>query len=247
MRNVSTYLLISLALIAPPTAAYQDLSPLDRRLNVAVLDFSWNEKNEAAAKAALSAGANINQRSAGETLLTNAIKGQKVPAVIRFLLQNGIDRSGKDSSGLTALEIAQKYKIGKSPEGREILNLLGASASSPAPAPAKSTQTTPTAGASAAMPELVAAGVYECINQMGVATPLSFGIIDRSQYNDSNGKRGRYAYDAQTGTLTLDPGPSPARYRRISATTFRLVREDGSLGGFTCPLNTMKNPLRPPW
>ncbi|WP_031495482.1 hypothetical protein [Bryobacter aggregatus] len=62
----------------------------------------------------------------------------------------------------------------------------------------------------------------------------------------SSGKKGRYSYDAATGTLSLDPGKNRAPYHRVNSTTFRLLKEDGSLGGFTCPLNLSKNPQRPP-
>lgn len=220
------------------TARAQDLSAVDRRLNVAILGFSVDE---AAARAALAAGANINHRNNGENMLIGAIKGFKEPAVIKLLLAMGIDRSAKDPSGKSALDYARQYNLGRTAAGREILAMLdpGSNASIPV-APAKPA---PPAGFAGPIPP----GVYECMNQSAIATPLAFGILDESTYMASNGKRGRYKYDAATATLSLDPDAVPARYRRISATTFRLLREDGQLGGFTCPLNRAKNPTRPPW
>ena len=92
-----------------------------------------------------------------------------------------------------------------------------------------------------------APGVYECMNQQAVVTPMAFGLIDGSSYMSSGGRRGRYSYDAKSGVLILDPGATPARYKRAGPTWFRPIKEDGALGGFTCPLNRAKNPLRPPW
>jgi hypothetical protein len=236
-------------------ARAQDLSALDRRLNVAVLGFSFDET---AAKAALAAGANINHRNNGETMLIGAIKGFKEPAVIKFLISNGIDRSARDSSGKSALDIARKYNIGRTEEGRGVMAMLdpdsrasvpaAASRVAPTPPPAKpapAAMQAPSPDADTAAP--IRPGVYECMNQSAMVTPMAFGILDSSSYMASNGKRGQYKYDIASATLSLDPGTTPARYRRISATTFRLIREDGQLGGFTCPLNPSKNANRPPW
>jgi hypothetical protein len=63
----------------------------------------------------------------------------------------------------------------------------------------------------------------------------------------SNGKPGHHEYDAGSTTLSLNPGATPARYRRGSSAIFRPARDDGQLGGFTCPLNLPKNANRPPW
>jgi hypothetical protein len=121
----------------------------------------------------------------------------------------------------------------------------GVASTTPAPRPAPAVK--PASAPDVSTAEPIRPGVYECINQAGVATPLAFGIQDASSYMASNGKRGQYEYDVASATLMLDPGPTPARYRRVSATTFRLVQEDGQLGGFTCPLNQSKNADRPPW
>lgn len=97
-----------------------------RRLSVAVVGF---ELNEAAAKDALEAGADINWKNdamGGETMLITAIKGFKEPKVIKFLLDNGADAGIKDDSGKTALEWARQYNIGRDRNGREILAMLEA-------------------------------------------------------------------------------------------------------------------------
>ena len=90
-------------------------------------------------------------------------------------------------------------------------------------------------------------GVYVCIDQNAVANPMMFGLVDGTTYMSSGGRPGRYSYDTRSGVLSLDPGATPARYQRISATTFRPLLENGTLGGFTCPLNPAKNPQSPPW
>ena len=92
-----------------------------------------------------------------------------------------------------------------------------------------------------------APGVYESYGQSAMMDPQAFGIIDGSSYMNAMGKRGRYSYDSRSGVLTLVQGGKPARYQRISATTFRVITPSGALGGFVCPLNRAKNPQRPPW
>lgn len=93
-------------------------------LDVAVNGF---ELNEAAAKDALEAGADINwQNSAGETMLILAIKGFKEPKVFKFLLDNGADAGLKDDTGKTALNWARQYNIGRDRNGREIIAMLEA-------------------------------------------------------------------------------------------------------------------------
>jgi hypothetical protein len=97
---------------------------INRRLNVAVNGFDFNET---AAKKAIADGADINQKNdamGGETLLIAAIKGFKESKVIKFLIDNGADKTIKDNSGKTALDWATQYKIGKNNNGREILQLL---------------------------------------------------------------------------------------------------------------------------
>ncbi|HVE57719.1 MAG TPA: ankyrin repeat domain-containing protein, partial [Pyrinomonadaceae bacterium] len=84
-----------------------------KRLDVAVNGF---ELNEAAAKDALDAGADINWQNdamSGETMLITAIKGFKDAKVIKFLVENGADPNIKDDSGKTALEWARQYNIGR--------------------------------------------------------------------------------------------------------------------------------------
>ncbi|MEO8361569.1 MAG: hypothetical protein ABI672_16160 [Vicinamibacteria bacterium] len=90
-------------------------------------------------------------------------------------------------------------------------------------------------------------GVYECYGQNALANPMTFGLIDGTTYMSSSGRRGRYSYDKHTGILSLDAGVRPARYQRTSANIFRPLLENGTLGGFSCPLNRAKNPQRPPW
>lgn len=107
-------------------------------------------------------------------------------------------------------------------------------------------------GTSAFAQDFIAAplrpGVYECYNQNATTVPLMFGLIDSSTYMDAGGRQGRYAYDAASGVLSLDAGsPTPARYKRVAVNNFRLLRENGELGGFVCPLNPAKDPRRPPW
>jgi hypothetical protein len=274
----STSLAVLFALSVLPAFAMTDI---DRRLNVAVVGF---DLNTAAAKAALSSGADINHRNealGNETMLITAIKGQKDPAVIRFLIENGADPGLKDDAGRTALDYARQYGIGRDAQGREIIALLqggprasaaphiappaqpampAAAVPAPppprvavqAPAPPRVAATpVPTAPAPAATAGFVGAwpqsGVYECYNQLAATVPLMFGLLDRSTYMSSDGHKRSYVYDVNSGVLTLDPGAMPARYQRVGATSFRLLRDNGELGGFVCPLNKAKNPSRPPW
>lgn len=117
-----TFLLILLLIVSHTKLSAQ--GDVNRKLDVAVNGFDFNE---ASAKKAITEGANINQKNeamGGETLLITAIKGFKESKVIKFLLDNGADKSIKDNSGKTALDWAEQYKIGKDNNGREILKLL---------------------------------------------------------------------------------------------------------------------------
>jgi hypothetical protein len=112
--------------------SFAQMTDVDRRLHVALLGF---ELNEAAAKDALAAGANVNVKNEamnGETMLITAIKGFKDVKVVRFLLDNGADPAIKDESGKTALNWAQQYNIGRDRNGREILKLLEGATIQPA-------------------------------------------------------------------------------------------------------------------
>lgn len=89
------------------------------------------EFNEAAAKDALAAGADINWKNDamdGETMLISAIKSYKEAKVIKFLLDNGADAGIKDDTGKTALEWARQRNIGRDRNGREIIAMLEAAA-----------------------------------------------------------------------------------------------------------------------
>jgi hypothetical protein len=97
-----------------------------RRLYVATDGFDFNE---AAAKDALAAGADINWHNDamnGETMLIMAIKGYKEAKVIKFLLDNSADATIKDETGKTALDWARQRNIGRDRNGREIIAMLEA-------------------------------------------------------------------------------------------------------------------------
>jgi hypothetical protein len=116
---------------------------VNKKLDIAVNGFDFNEAN---AKKAIADGADINQKNdamGGETLLITAIKGFKEAKVIKFLLDNGADKTIKDNSGKTALDWAEQYKIGKNNNGREILKLLGSGTVTPATTQNKSNNTPP--------------------------------------------------------------------------------------------------------
>lgn len=262
MLNIFTkFLTVALAVaVASPAAA--SMRDVDRRLKVALSNYFFEPEP---AEAALAAGADINARDSAqndETLLIMAIKSFADPKVVEFLMSRGADPGLRDGSGKSALDWAIQYGIGNKPDGRRIVALLKGSGAAPAAAssrasaaelgPPASARRTGTPAAAAARPAGVPAsppapGVYECINQQAMISPIAFGIIDGSTYMSSGGRRGRYSYDPASGILSLDPGANPARYKRISATTFRLLKPDGTLGGFTCPLNRAKSPTRPPW
>ena len=79
------------------------MSAKDRRVHFTVLGFEFDE---AAAKDALSDGADVNAVNGamgGETMLISAIKSFKEPKVIKFLLASGADPNVKDEEGRTAL------------------------------------------------------------------------------------------------------------------------------------------------
>ncbi len=102
-------------------------SDATRRLYVATS--GGFELNEAAAKDALEAGADINWKNDamdGETILITAIKGYKESKVIKFLLDNGADAGLKDDTGKTALNWARQRNIGRDRNGREIIAMLEA-------------------------------------------------------------------------------------------------------------------------
>jgi hypothetical protein len=139
-------ILLTIFLIVPQQRSFAQAN-VNKQLDLAVNGFDFNE---AAAKKAIANGADINQKNeamGGETLLITAIKGFKESKVIKFLVENGADRSIKDNSGKTALDWAEQYKIGKNNNGREILKLLGATttqnnAGDPAPKQNKTATTT---------------------------------------------------------------------------------------------------------
>ncbi len=140
-------LLLTIFLIVPHTKLFAQ-TDVNRRLDVAVNGFDFNE---AGAKKAIAEGADINRQNdalGGETMLITAIKGFKESKVIKFLLDNGADKNIKDYSGKTALDWAEQYRIGKNNNGREILKLLGSetkpqnNAGNPAPKQNKDVITT---------------------------------------------------------------------------------------------------------
>lgn len=245
--------------------AQAQMGTADRRLFIATTGIEFDP---AQADAALSAGANVNARNDAmddAPLLVLAVKSFARPEAVQWLLSHGANPSLKDKKGKTALDWANQLGMGRQPDGRRVLAALGATAAGDrgaAAAPRAPVATPGRAAAAAPAPALAAApegagaagvggaivpGVYECINQQAMITPMSFGIVDGSTFVNSEGRRGRYAYDAGSATLTLEPGAGQARYKRVNSTLFRPIREDGQLGGFTCPLNRAKNPSRPPW
>ncbi len=99
-------------------------------------------------------------------------------------------------------------------------------------------------------------GVYECMDQRGVANPLfMFGLLDGSTYADWNGKTGHYVYDAGRRVVTMVDGPfRGARYRRgpgpdpaRGADNLRLLNDAGQLTAMNCPHNHVKDAHRHPW
>lgn len=126
-RKQTIFLLAILLLGGTAVTAFAQ-KDATRRLYVAVNGY---ELNEAAAKDALGAGADINWKNdamGGETMLIMAIKGFQEAKVIKFLLDNGADPNVKDDSGKTALDWAHQYNIGKNQTGRDILKMLEAAA-----------------------------------------------------------------------------------------------------------------------
>lgn len=279
MRNHIAAVVLGCAALLAGSAARAEISSLDRRLDVAVNGFAFNEP---AAASALAAGADINNRDDAldnDTPLIQAIRGFKEPAVIKWLLDHGADPSLTNDKGQTAADYAKQYHSGNTAVRRALLALLepgpaggpaaggppggppaaGGFPTEPAPAafpPAQARADPPrpalvrasTAGPTdAGMGGAPVPGVYECMNQQAMISPMAFGLIDGSTYTTSGGRRGRYSYDAGTGVLTLDPGATPARYKRTGANLFRPLLENGQLGGFTCPLNRAKSPTRLPW
>jgi hypothetical protein len=158
-------------LLMPSYSSAQDLSPKDRRLNVAVLGF---DLNEAAAKNALAEGANINAVNGalnGETMLITAIKGFKDPETIKFLLANGADANIQDESGRTALSWATQYNIGKNRNGRDILKMLQDATGQGAANTAKPADPTPVETTRAATPRTVPPRAGQGNAPAPVATP----------------------------------------------------------------------------
>ena len=93
-----------------------------------------------------------------------------------------------------------------------------------------------------------AAGVYGCysarptfggpgcvpssVGCMGMKTDVAptvmFGLIDGSTYSDYDGKKGHYTFDATNQVLTMTDGSRKGwRYKRVAATAFRFLDEQG--------------------
>ena len=92
-------------------------------------------------------------------------------------------------------------------------------------------------------------GVYDCHDQTNTRRKeLMFALLDDSSYNDYLGVARGYTYDPSTGILEIgmETGGA-ARYLRIYEHAFRGIDENGELLGFTCPLNTMLDPIHPRW
>jgi len=255
-----------------PAAAYQ-MTSVDRRLLVAMVCGN----NVEAAEDALQSGANINHRNEAmdqDTLLIAAVRQYCAPEIIKWLLEHGADPKLRNDEGRTALSYVLEWNSSANPHKAPIVKMLkeaagggaaqGNAAAAPAPvafpparvAPQRGTGIDPITGRGFAEPPAgpkgvggppPVRGVYECYGQNAAISMMAFGILNGSTYMSSQGRQGRYAYNPRTGILTLDPGRSPARYQRISATSFRVITPSGQLGGFVCPLNRSKNPQRPPW
>jgi hypothetical protein len=195
--------------------------------------------DEAKARQALAAGANVNHRDTkmnNQTLLIDRVRQGADVSVIRWLLQNGADPTLTDSNGRNAAYYA-------SPLSDPAVAALLGGGRRPTPVVVPAAQ-----GASAAdLAARISPGVYECYGQNAMVGPMAFSILDGATYMGSNGRTGRYAYNARTGVLLLDPGGQPARFKRSTSRSFYALNPDGSPAGFTCPLNTAKNPRRPPW
>lgn len=259
------------ALAAPTPAQAPQLSSIDRRLLVAVTSYTFDER---AALDALAAGADINGRNAAmdnDTVLIAAIRQFRDTPVIQWLLDHRANPALANNLGRNAASYFRQYHMDKTASGRAVLaRLEGAAASTatppaltaaspnqqiersaPAPTPSAArphtnlstkplTGSAPTAGYGPPIP-----GVYECMNQQAMISPMGFGLIDASTFTTSGGRRGRYTYG--DGILTLDSGANAARYQRTGPNLFRPLLPNGQLGGFTCPLNRAKSPTRLPW
>ncbi len=197
--------------------------------------------NEAQARHALAAGADVNQRvpnADNATLLIDKVRQGADASVIRWLLQNGANPSLRDARGRTAASYASALS------GPDVAALLGVGRPQPAhkAAPPRSTRTPAVNLAAPIKP-----GVYECYGQNAMIDLQTFGILDGSRYMSSTGNIGRYSYDRRTGVLLLDPGADPARFQRFAENNFNAINADGSSTAFVCPLNPKKDPRRPPW
>lgn len=101
-------------------------------------------------------------------------------------------------------------------------------------------------------------GVYGCyephlgarIGQMTfeVAPTVMFGLLDTTTYSDYDGKRGKYAYDAGTGLLTMTDGARQGwRYKKVAEWSFQMIDAKGQETSYTCPFEPGKDPLKRPW
>ena len=245
----------AVAAAAAPALA-QDMRQIDRRLLVAVVGYALDER---AASDALRGGANINLRDPAQrndTLLILAIRNFSNPQVIRWILEHGGNPSIANDAGDTAVSVARRLSYDRLPGGREVLAMLsGRPAARGAAAEGRLMPegggVDPATGRGVAEPPRAAGaiggpppqpGVYECVNQGGVRTPMTFSILDGGTYMASNGRTGRYSYSAASGVLTM----GGARFQRTGPSLFRPIRPDtGELGGFTCPLNRALDPRNP--
>ena len=84
--------------------------------------------------------------------------------------------------------------------------------------------------------------------KIDVAPTVMFGLIDGSTYSDYDGKKGHYTFDATNQVLTMTDGSRKGwRYKRVAATAFRFLDEQGKETAYTCPLEPKKDPLKHPW
>jgi hypothetical protein len=106
---------------------------------------------------------------------------------------------------------------------------------------------------SPALADDVPGGVYDCYGPSLAAGPNidislhagQFGVLSPGKYMSRNGKTGHFKFDGLT--LTMTDGPLKGiRYQKVpDFWSFRILRETGEMGPFSCPRVTAKDPGAP--
>jgi hypothetical protein len=99
----------------------------------------------------------------------------------------------------------------------------------------------------------VPGGVYDCYGPKLAGGPYldlmmsgaKFSVISPGQYLSREGKTGHFKFDGLTLSMVDGPYAGLKFHKDPQYWSFRMLRETGEEGPFTCPQNLVKDPHKP--